>query len=508
MSINIGGAISRAVDRGDEGGNLGNRFRRSLKLSLLNTLLSRLGTFAMGVLLARLLAPEEFGIYATALVVQNLLLTFNDMGTAAAVVRHNGNVKPLLRTAWTVSVFGGVVAFLICLMAAPALATALGSPHATDIVRFLAVNALLDGFAAVPGALLTRELRQARRLVADLSGTVLNLVLTGALALAGFGPWALAIGHVSGTALVVVLLLALTGHRPSFGFDREHFREVAQYGVTVMASALLLVVLQSTPQAATGTLLGATALGFFYIANNVANWPVSLITTTVERVALATFARAKETGMDLNRAASGVIGLVAVAAVPGGIALAMMSGDIVRVVYGKSWMPAAAVLSGLAVAAVARVLCELVFNLLVAVGATLSSVLLQVVWLAALVPATVFAGMHWGLAGIGWAQAVVALFVAFPVHAWGIRQAGLKLSALAKGLALPAFTGLIALAALFTVRELELDPLLNLVVGGVVTGALVGIGYFRVRHQVEAALNPSPNGSESTTESSTSVNLY
>lgn len=492
---------------------LGGRFRRGLGLSLLNTLLSRLGTFLLGVLLARLLAPEDFGLYAAALVVQSLLLTFNDLGAAASVVRHSGDVRPLLPTAWTVAVCGGTAAFALCLVIAPALATGLGSPQATDIVRLLSANVFLDGFAAVPGALLTRELRQASRLVADLSGVVVNLACTGALALAGFGAWALAIGHVSGTLVVVVLLLCVSKQLPHFGFSRAHFGEVAGYGITVVASGMVIVLANAVPQVVTGSLLGATALGFFYLANNVANWPVSIVSTTVERVALATFSRARDRGVDLNVAAGEVVGLVGIAVLPGGLALAILSGPIVQVVYGSAWAPAAFVLSALAIAAVARVLTDLAFHLLLAVGAPLSSALIQLSWLVALIPATVVAALFWGVVGIGWAQAAVAVVVAIPVHAYGLRRAGVSLGALAKGLAYPALAGVLAVAGLLAIRALAPDPLLDVALGGALTAAIVGVGWYARRHHIDRALNGAnpidqsqPSGQGSTlTDSSTSA---
>ncbi|WP_030104565.1 oligosaccharide flippase family protein, partial [Actinoalloteichus caeruleus] len=73
---------ARHLGQEDGGAGLGARVRRGLGLSLANTLLSRVGTFAMGIVLARLLAPDEFGVYAAALVVQHLLLAVNDLGAA------------------------------------------------------------------------------------------------------------------------------------------------------------------------------------------------------------------------------------------------------------------------------------------------------------------------------------------------------------------------------------------------------------------------------------------
>ncbi|MCP3801113.1 oligosaccharide flippase family protein [Allokutzneria sp. A3M-2-11 16] len=467
---------------------LAGRFKRGLWLSLLNTLLSRLGTFVLGIVLARLLVPEEFGLYATALVVLTLLFTFSDLGAATAVVRRPGDVRAMLPTAWTVSVVGSTIAFLVCAVSAPWLASALGSPHATDIVRFLAINVLLDGFAAVPAGMLTRELAQARRLVADLSGSVLNLALTATLAFLGYGAWALVIGHVSGTALVVVLLLVLSKQWPRFGFVKEHFLEVGAYGLSVIASSLLLMLAQSVPQMVTASALGVTALGFFYLANNVANWPVSIVSGTMERVALAMFSRSRDHGADLDRAAGGVIGLVGVAVLPGGIALALLAHPIVEVVYGARWEPAAAVLVGLAVAAIGRVFVDLAMHLLLAVGVPLSSALIQLSWLAALVPATIVAAQVWGLPGIGWAQAAVSLFVAVPVHVWGLRRAGVHVSSLVRGMVPSLLSAAVTGGGLILVRAFSPSPLLSVAVGGTLTAAVVAIGWFRYRHTLDEAL--------------------
>ena len=468
---------------------LSGRFKLGLRFSLINTVFSRLATFAVGVLLARLLVPEQFGLYTTALVVQTLLLTFNDFGTAAALVRHKGDVRPLLPTVWTISVGGATIVYLLCLLAAPALATGLGSPQAAELVRVLSLNVLFDGFAAVPGALLTRDLRQARRLVADITGLVVNLALTATLAATGFGAWALVIGHVSGTGVVTVLLLIVTKQIPRFGVTREHVTEVARYGGAVVVSSVVMVLLQYAPQTITGRMLGATALGFFYLASNVSSWPASVVTTTVERVGLATFSRARDSGVDLDRAASAVIGMVAMAVLPGGAALALLAPQIVDLVYGDKWAPAAPVLAGLAVATIARVLADLVFNLMITAGSALSSVLVQVIWLVALVPVAIFATAHWGLVGMGWAVAAVACLVALPVHAWGLWRAGVHVPALLRGLAMPMLATIVVIGLLLATSLVLQHSLLYLVAGLLITGAVVAAGWFGGRERLTTALD-------------------
>jgi PST family polysaccharide transporter len=149
------------------------------------------------------------------------------------------------------------------------------------------------------------------------------------------------------------------------------------------------------------------------------------------------------------------------------------------------------VLAGLAIAAIARVLAELVFNLLLAVGATMCSVLAQAVWLIVLVPATLVAGHRWGLTGISWANAAVAVFVALPAHAWGLRRGGLRIAVLGRACVFPLALGATTTILLLAVRQLSFGPVATLVLGGSITTGMVAFGYLRLRYTVEAALDGS-----------------
>jgi PST family polysaccharide transporter len=184
-----------------------------------------------------------------------------------------------------------------------------------------------------------------------------------------------------------------------------------------------------------------------------------------------------------------VIGMVAMAVLPGGAALALLAPQIVELVYGDKWAPAAPVLAGLAVATVARVLADLVFNLMITAGSALSSVLVQVIWLVALVPTAIFATTRWGLVGMGWAVAAVACFVALPVHAWGLWRAGVHVPALVRGLALPLLATVVVVAALLATALVLHHSLLYLVTGLLITGAAVAAGWFGLRDRLSAALD-------------------
>lgn len=467
---------------------LGGRVRRGLGLSLLNTVVSRGAMFALGVVLARILSPEQFGVYATALVVQLLLLHLNEFGVGAALVRRPGPIDTLLPTAWTLSVAGGVLVCAAAVAGAPLLATALGSPQAAPLIQVMSLNILVNGFASVPAAVLSREIQQGRRLVADFLGVLTNVGVTAALALSGAGPWSLAFGNVTGAVVVVVALMVLAGVAPRFGFARAHAADIARVGSTMMISAVLLVLLQSAPQAVTGTLLGATAIGLFYIANNVANWPISVVSATLERVVLSSFARVREAGADLGAAASSVLALVGGSVAISAVGLALLAGPLLGTVYGAAWLPAASMLAGLALANVARVVAELVFSLLVAADSVLASLLPQLAWLAVLVPASVLGARGWGFEGVGWAQALVGFGWALPVHLWFARRAGVRVARLLGGLGTPLCIAAGLAGALVALRLTIPSPVVTLAVGIPLTGASVLLAILLLRGRLATAM--------------------
>ncbi|KAA2261176.1 oligosaccharide flippase family protein [Solihabitans fulvus] len=465
-------------------GELAGRFRRGLWLSLLNTMISRLVTFALGVLLARLLTPDQFGAYATALVVQMFLLVLNDLGVGASLIRRVGAVERMLPTAWTMSVGGGAVCAVVAALGSGAFASALGSPQSAGVIQLMSLNILINGFASVPASLLKRELQQGKRLIADSIGLVVNVALTTSLALSGAGPWSLAIGHITAGTLVAVLLMAFTKCWPRFGFDRAFGREVASVGAAMAGSSVLLIALQSAPQAVTGRLLGATAIGYFFIANNVANWPIQIVSTTLERVALATFSRTRDSGGDLSETAAAMFGLVAGTVLIAGTSLAVLATPILGTVYGKTWLPAASMLAGLALANVARIIAELVFNLLVAANSMLISLLPQLAWLVVLVPASVVGARLWGFEGIGWAQAAVGFAWAIPMNLWCARRAGVRVGRVLRAMVTPAVIAVLLGVVLLALHAASSSRLLTLAIGAPITAAALAAGYWRMRATV------------------------
>ena len=129
------------------GASIARQAGRGLKWSLLGTSLTKAGSFAMGLVLARLLAPEDFGQYAIALAAVGLLMHINDVGLIAATVQWRGKLEEMAPTATVMAAGFGIAIYGVFWLAAPSFAAAAGDGGAAP-VRILTPIIVIDGLTA------------------------------------------------------------------------------------------------------------------------------------------------------------------------------------------------------------------------------------------------------------------------------------------------------------------------------------------------------------------------
>ena len=147
-------AVGEHSDAGSDAG-IGRKVRRALAWSSVNNIVLRLGNFAVGVLLARILAPSQFGVFAVALTVQTVLIAFAELGITSDLIRH-GDIERRAPTVTTVATAStALLAGLMALTAAP-VATLLGSHQATSTVQVMSLTLVLSGLSVVPNAAISQ----------------------------------------------------------------------------------------------------------------------------------------------------------------------------------------------------------------------------------------------------------------------------------------------------------------------------------------------------------------
>ncbi|GAB3493890.1 lipopolysaccharide biosynthesis protein [Amycolatopsis cihanbeyliensis] len=446
--------------------------RKALSLSALNTVIGKLGTFLTGVVLARLLTPEDFGVYAVALVALTAVLALNELGVSLALVRWPGDPMRIAPTVTTISLVSSGLMYLACFFGAPLFASALEAPEATGVIRLLCVLVLIDGLTATPEQLVNRQFRQGVRLLVDLANLVITTGVTVGLAAAGHGPWSLAWGQLVGNVLSALVLFRLAGVWPRPGFDRRYALQLLRFGLPLAGASLLVFGMLNIDYVVTGRVLGAAALGLYLQAFNLASWPVNVFSLVVRRVSLAAFARVQEDPAQRQATLGRMAMLLAVPTLPACVVLGLLALPLVTTVYGQPWAGSAAALQFLAILAAVRVFGELYYDFLVALGKSRTTMWLQGGWLLALGAALPVGALLGGIQGVALAHAGVALLLVLPVYTLVVTRTGISVRVLAVSIARPA-SGALAVAAVLVVLRFLLEPSWVLLVAGLGLSALV-----------------------------------
>jgi PST family polysaccharide transporter len=453
---------------------LASHVRAGLRWNLLSNIAGRLVTPLVGVVLARLLSPDEYGVFAVGLVALNALVSMNDLGMTLAVVRWPGDPVRAAPTAATLAVGSSVLLCGASVLAAPAFARLLGSPEATGVLRLMSLGVIVDGLAAVPIAGLTRDFVHRRRVLSDWVGFVASTGGTLALAVGGAGAWSLAGGRIAGSVATAATAFAVSPLRARPGWDPEIARPLMRFGLPLAGSSLLVFAMLNVDYAVVGHELGSVELGLYLLAFNLSSWPVNTLSNTIRRVSIAGFGRIAQRGEDVPATFLRGLELLALVAVPACVALATLSRPLVDLVYGDRWRPAAAALEMLAVLGAVRVVLDLCYDLLAAVGRARALLVLQAVWLAGLVPALVIGARAGGIRGVGAAHAVVAAGLVAPCYIAALRRAGVRPADVVRRLARPFAGGVVAAAAVVAARGAVTPELGQIAVGSLVLVAAYG----------------------------------
>jgi len=465
---------------------IGRKATRGLKWSVAGTLVNKAGSFALGLILARLLAPADFGVFAVAFATMQLVMVVNDVGLIAATVQWRGALEEISATATVMAMAFSVLIYLGFWMAAPVIADVAAVPQATGVIRLLTVVILIDGATAVRSAALMRTFRQDKLIRANLVGVAVNAVVAVCLALAGAGAYAFAGGLVAGAAVTGVLVFVWAGVPLQVGFDRAIARRLMVFGIPLAASLGVEALLINAAYIIVGHQAGATQLGYYLLAFNISTWALSILSTAVRYVSVAGFSRLSE--VDAETLSAGVrasLPTLVTVLVPIAVLMGALAGPLVAILYGDKWAPAAPVLPFLMLLTVVRVLTGFALDILIGAGATKAALRLYLVWAVVLIPALLYATSRDGIIGAAVAQAAVGVLVAIPVTVLALQKIGVRLAPVVPKLVRPLLGGLVAGGLAFlAVRVIGTPALVVLFVGGVaglVAYAALAVGPSQLR---------------------------
>lgn len=393
---------------------LTDRTTRAAQWRFAGSAVGAISQLVVGVLLARLLTPADFGVMALAWVVLGLARPLGDLGIGGAVVQRAALTERHVRTAFTFSVLLGLSAATALAATAPLAAAALRDPRVTSVLRLLALGFALQGVAVVSGALLRRRLDFRRQFFIDIGSYLVGYGgVAVSLALFGYGVWSLAWGSLAQGVLASAAQLGVVRHpvRPLLG--RRELADLLHFGVGATAIAFVNYLALNGDNFVIGRWSGATSLGLYSRAYTLMNVPFTYASLVASTVLFPAFAHVQAEPARIRRAYLMLTQLTALIAASAMGTMAIAAPHLVRSVYGPRWTGAVLPLQILCFAGYFRALYHLGGIVAQSVGRVYSELWRQVVY-AALVVAGALVGLRYDLPGVaaGVSLAILYMFVA------------------------------------------------------------------------------------------------
>ena len=297
------------------------------------------------VILARTLGPEIFGVFAIGMLVLTFANFVSGFGFSWSLLQRVQVNDEDIRFAWTWQLMVGLVSMLAVYFLASLLAQYFTEPRAQAVIEWLSLACLLSAAAAPSSYLLQRDLDFRAVGLIQVGSYAVGYVAVGVpMALLGWGATSLVAAWLVQAALVFLASYVRKPHplRPLFWYPEAMF--AVGTGRAVFLTNIVNWVLNNLDRVLIARLLNAHALGLYNVAYNLATMPNTLLLGALQPAFLAAGARLQNELQRLGRAYLQMLATILVLAVPAFIFLALVSADLVRLLYGAQWTEAAWVL--------------------------------------------------------------------------------------------------------------------------------------------------------------------
>jgi O-antigen/teichoic acid export membrane protein len=373
------------------------------------------------VVLARMLAPDDFGLLAMVAAIVGLAELVRDFGLSGAIVQAKEIGDRLWSSLLWLSVALGTLLMLLVAAAAPFIAALYGEPRLTLITLVLAPGLLLNGICTPLQTKLQRDLRFALLAKLEVSTMLLSVGTAIACASLGWGVWSLVAMSAAG-ALYRLAVLTVQA-KPRFGrpsIDRSVLPFLTSGG-SIFGSQLLNYGARNVDNVVVGSFLGPAVLGYYSRAYSLLIMPLSQINGPLSRVALPVLSRLQDQPDRFRRYISASLLVISYVSLPAFAVLAGVAFPLVEVLLGPNWSPTAAIFQLLAIAGLAQPLSSAVGWLFISLNRAHQQLLYSVAAQPLLI-GSYFAGM-WlgGVQGLALVYSLTSVALLVPSFYFAIR---------------------------------------------------------------------------------------
>jgi O-antigen/teichoic acid export membrane protein len=292
----------------------------------------------IGIFLARLLSPGEYGIVGMLAIFSLIAVNLQESGFGVALV----NIKDIKHNDYN-SVFWfnigvSILLYLILFLCAPLIAAFFHQPCLTSLSRFLFLGIIFAALGVSPNAMLVRSLKMKEKAITSLSALVISGSVAVVMAMKGFSYWSLATQQVLYNVVISIGRYYFTRWCPTFKVDFTPVKQMFSFSYKVLITAILTTINNNVLTVIFGRLFPAQAVGNFTQANKWNTMANQLVTNTVAQVAQPVLTRVTDDNERQRRVFGKMLRFTAFLAFPAMFGLAIVAPQVILLAIGDKWI--------------------------------------------------------------------------------------------------------------------------------------------------------------------------
>ncbi len=369
---------------------------------------ARLIQFIIGIVLARILLPEEFGLIGMLVIFFAITQVFLDSGFGAALIQKQNAAHVDFCSIFYFNILVGIISSGIICLTAPSIALFFDQPTLEPLAKVMSSIIIINSFGLIQNTILRKKI--------DFKGITFATLLAGLvsgcvgiiLALKGFGVWSLAIQQITSAMMRTSMLWFINPWRPSLKFSIDSLKEMFGFGSRLLASSLLNRLFDNIYLIVIGKIFTPTDLGYFIRARQFQELPSQSLSGIVAKVSFPVFSAIKENPMRLKTGFKKALTTLVLINFPMMIGLLVVARPLVLVLLTEKWIECVSYLQILSLVGLLYPLHLMNLNVLQALGRSDLFLKLEI-FKKVLIIINIVVTYRWGIIAMIWGQVLVSV---------------------------------------------------------------------------------------------------
>lgn len=326
--------------------------------------------FVIGIIIARILAPEDFGVVGMTAIFLALANTIVDSGFGSALIQKKDRTEADYSTCFYFNILVGLAIYGILWIAAPWIADFYRTPILTDVVRVLGIAFIINSLSISQTARMTAEMQFRQMSVITIVAQLVTGLVGLVLAMTGWGVWALVFQQIASGAVRLIGMEIALKWVPSLQFSRQSLRHLFGFGSKILCSSIINTVYNNLYTLVIGRAFLPSDVGYYTRANQTAALPTNSLTQVVMKVAYPMMAQVQDDVERLRNAYTKFLRAQLFVIFPVLLGIAALAEPLFLVLLGEKWLPAVPLLQVLCLGMLFDPLTVINLNILYVKGRT------------------------------------------------------------------------------------------------------------------------------------------